>query len=607
MKNTAGEIIYVGKAKNLKNRVRSYFRSHNHPPKVRSMVENVDIFEYIITDSELEALVLENNLIKENMPKYNILLKDDKTYPFLKITVKELYPRIIFTRRVTKDGSLYFGPYQSSADLKKLIMLLKEIYCLRSCNTEFDSENLNRRPCLYYQLGKCPGICAGYISPDDYRALIKKAVDFINGDTHDAEQSLYRQMREAADTLDFEKAAICRDRLEAVELIKQKQKIVNPNGNDSDAIGLYNANGFACIQLFFIRGGSIIGREHYFIENTEDVPERDILAQFLKIYYEDCSFIPQTVYLQYELEEQELLADFISSKATRKVTLKTPKIGDNVKLINMIVSNAKKEHSEKRLKAMRDIDFKNNALSELTTLLKLENAPMNMEAYDISNMGNNTSVGSMVVYCEGKPCTKRYRNFRMKTVDVQDDYASMKEMIQRRFSRADAEMEKLENGQINLENCKFLPMPDVIFIDGGEGHRNAALEVIGKYGIPVFGIVKDNNHKTRALVGSDGEIKFGDNKDAFLLVVAIQDEMHRRAITYLRNSEKSKTKVSELDLIPGVGDKRKKSLLTHFKSIKNIKNASVEELSKAKGMDIKTAGRVFEYFNSHKQENTEEQ
>ena len=606
MKNSAGEIIYVGKAKNLKNRVRSYFRSYNHPPKVRSMVENVDIFEYIITDSELEALVLENNLIKENMPKYNILLKDDKTYPFLKITVKELYPRIIFTRRVIKDGSLYFGPYQSSAELKKLIMLLKEIYCLRSCNTEFDADSLNRRPCLYYQLGKCPGVCAGYISPDDYRGYIKNAIDFINGNTRDAEELLRKQMREASDSLDFEKAAICRDRLEAVELIKQKQKIVTPNGNDSDAIGLYNANGFACIQLFFIRGGSIIGREHYFIDNTEEVSEKEILSQFLKIYYEDCSFIPATIYLQHELDEMELLTEFISSKASRKVTLKIPKIGDNVKLINMISANAKKEHSEKRLKAMRDIDFKNNALTELKNLLDIIDAPMNIEAYDISNMGNNTSVGSMVVYREGKPCSKRYRNFRMKTVDIQDDYASMKEMLRRRFNRADEEIKKLKSGELASENCKFLPLPDVIFVDGGEGHRNAAVEAVGQYKIPIFGIVKDNNHKTRALVGPEGEIKFGNNQDAFLLVVAIQDEMHRRAITYLRNSEKSKTKNSELDSIAGVGDKRKKSLLLHFKSIKNIKNASVRELSEAKGMDMKTAKRIYEYFNSREMISMEE-
>lgn len=599
MKSADGEIIYVGKAKNLKNRVRSYFKSHNHPPKVSSMLANVESFEYIITDSELEALVLENNLIKENMPKYNILLKDDKTYPFLKITTKELYPRIVFTRRVIKDGSMYFGPYQSSADLKQLIALVKEIFCLRHCNTEFYDGFTLKRPCLYYQLGQCKGVCSMKISPGEYRKLINKAIDFIGGNTTEAERTLNVQMHEAAKALDFEKAALCRDRLSAIEALRQKQKIVNPNGDDADAIALYNANGVACIQVFFVRGGNIIGKEHYFVNDTDMIPEGEILSEFLRCYYEDCTFIPGKILLQHETEDTEVLEEFISQKANRSVKIKTPKIGSNAALIRMIAANAKKEHSERELKILRDISFKNNALAELTEVLGLETAPMYIEAYDISNLGAGTSVASMVVFKNGNPYTKKYRNFRMKTVSGQDDYASMREAISRRLSRASAETEQIEKGELNPENASFLPIPSLIFVDGGEGHRNAALETLGDFNIPIFGIVKDSGHRTRALVGKSGEIPIDKNSNAFMLVKNIQDEMHRRAIGYLRSSQQKKLAGSELDLISGVGAGRKKILLSHFKSVKKIKNATLEELKNINGIDAKTAENIYSYFRKN--------
>lgn len=600
MRNSDGEIIYVGKAKNLKNRVRSYFKSHNHSPKVSSMVSNVDSFEYIITDSELEALVLENNLIKENMPKYNILLKDDKTYPFLKITVNEPFPRVFLTRKVLRDGAMYFGPYQSSSDLKQLIALVKEIYSLRSCQTEFPEDFALRRPCLYYQLGKCKGVCSGNVTAGDYGSLIDKAIAFINGDTDEATEELTKQMHAASRDYDFERAALCRDRLKAIEALSQKQKIVNPNGTDADAIAVYNANNTACVQLFFIRLGKIIGREHYFINDTDGVSEQEILSEFLRQYYEESTFIPCTIYLEHEIEDAEVLESFITSKAKRSVKLKVPKIGDKLKLIRMIKANAKKEHSERELKTLRDIGFKNSALSELSRILGLENPPMYIEAYDISNLGDNTSVASMVVYKDGKPCTKRYRNFRIKNVSGQDDYASMSEVIVRRIKRAELETEEIKKCNLTLDSARFLPLPDVIFADGGEGHRNVVVKTLGDYQIPVFGIVKDDNHRTRGLVGPSGEITIDRKSDAFMLITNIQDEMHRRAIGYLRKSQQKKTAESELDLISGVGKARKKLLLSHFKSVQRIKNATYDQLKAVKGIDTSTANKIFEYFNKDK-------
>lgn len=600
MRNDLGEIIYVGKAKNLKNRVRSYFKSHNHPPKVASMVSNVAIFEYIITDSELEALVLENNLIKENMPKYNILLKDDKTYPFLKITVNEAFPGISMTRKIQKDGAKYFGPYQSSRDLKQLIALVKEIFCLRSCQTVFSADFAPIRPCLYYQLGKCRGVCNHAISQYDYNVLINKAIDFINGNTASVVHELTKQMHDASQNFDFEKAALCRDRLKSIEALDEKQKIVRPGGSDFDAIAVYNKNNNACVQLFFMRSGKLIGREHYFIENTDSIPDSEILSEFLRCYYEDASFIPPTIYVECELDDSEVLGQWISGKATSTVKIRVPKIGDTAKLIKMIKSNAKKEHSERELKVLRDVGFKNSALTQLKDILGLNKAPMLIEAFDISNLGDDNIVAAMVVYKDGKPYTKKYKNFRIKTLQNRDDYSSMREAISRRIQRAVTESEKIKKQELKTDDASFLPYPDVLFVDGGEGHRQVAYEVISSFGldIPVFGIVKDDNHRTRGIVGLDGEVAIDRKSDAFMLLTNIQDEMHRRAITYLRKSEETKIKNSELDNIPGVGPKRKKDLISYFKSVNKIKTASVEMLTKVKGIDEKTANNIYEYFNS---------
>ena len=600
MRNSRNEVIYVGKAKNLKNRVRSYFKSHNHPPKVSSMVTNVETFEYIITDSELEALVLENNLIKENMPKYNILLKDDKNYPFLKITVNEAFPRVLMTRRVLRDGALYFGPYQSSYDLKQLIALIKEIYPLRYCSKEFGESFESSRPCLYYQLGKCPGVCANEISKEDYRNIISSVIDFVNGKTGEITRKITDEMHTAASGFDFERAALCRDRLKAIEALSEKQKIVNPNGDDFDALAVYNKNNNSCVQVFFVRRGKVIGREHYFISDTDGVSESKILSEFIRCYYEDSSFIPPIILSECEVVDSLLLEQWLSAKLMRNVKIKVPKIGDNAKLMRMIKANAKKEHSERELKVLRDVSFKNSALTELENLLNLKGAPMLIEAFDISNMGDNSSVGSMVVYKAGKPFTKRYRNFRIKNISSQDDYGSMREVFTRRIQHGLKELNDAKELKITVENASFLPFPDVFFVDGGENHRNTVSEVLNNFeiDIPVFGIVKDDSHRTRGLVGPEGEIFVDPKSDAFMLLTNIQDEMHRRAIGYLRNNEAKKTSKSELDQIPGVGEKRKKILLSKFKSLKRIKEATFDELTDVKGIDAQTAKNIMEYFNN---------
>lgn len=599
MHNAEGEIIYVGKAKNLKNRVRSYFKSHNHPPKVASMVSVVDSFEYIITDSELEALVLENNLIKENMPKYNILLKDDKTYPFMKITVNEHYPRVLLTRRVKNDGAKYFGPYQSSYDLKQLITLIRSIYKIRSCQKEFAEDYKVDRPCLYYQLKKCSGACIGAVSAEQYRRTIDSVIEFAGGKTAEAEKMLTEQMRTASETMDFERAADCRDSLKAIEILKGRQKIVNPNGNDTDVIGIFNKNNTACVQLFFIRSGKMIGREHYFISDTEAIPDEVIISDFMRQYYETSTFIPNVILTEKETDDADVIRAWLCEKAGRSVKIVVPKIGENAKLVRMIKANAKKEHSERELKILRDIGFKNAALTSLGQMLDLKKPPMLIEAYDISNMGANSSVAAMVVFKDGKPCTKKYRNFRIKNVDIQDDYASMREVIRRRFTRAITEQNAVAGGELSAEDAKFLPLPDVVFADGGENHRNAVKQVLDELGIdiPVFGIVKDDNHRTRAIAAENGEIKPDKRSEAFMLLISIQDEMHRRAITYLRESQKKKTVSSELDLISGVGEKRRKTLLSHFKSMKKIREATVSELAAVKGIDTATAQKIYDYFN----------
>ncbi len=594
MKNADGEIIYVGKAKILKNRVRQYFNNHNHSPKVEKMVENIADFEYIITDTEQEALILENNLIKENHPKYNILLKDDKTYPFIKITVHEDFPRIMVTRRVIRDGSKYFGPYCSNFNVKELVELISEFFGLRKCKKNIYKNSYDNKSCLYYQMSKCPAPCCGKISEAQYRNNVNNAIDFINGKNEYITNVLSAKMKQAADQLDFETAAILRDRIKSVSIIKEKQKIVSASGSDYDAIAIYNDNDIACIEIFFIRSGKIVGKEHYFLSQTEGVADGTVISEFIKQYYENASFIPPQILVPNEIADVGSIEVWLSEKISKSVKFSIPKIGDKFKLIEMIASNAKKEHSERQLKIMRDISFKNNALNSLRDLIKCDETPMIIEAYDISNISASSKVGAMVCFEAGKPCRSKYRNFKIKYVLGQDDYMCMAEVVSRRVERGLSEM-----GNNSSDRTSFLPFPDLILVDGGMGHVNTVNKVLSDYNlsIPVFGIVKDNRHRTDGLVSPDGNVKIDKSSEAFMLLTQIQDEMHRRAVTYHRSIRDNSTLKSELVKIKGVGEKKAMILLKRFKSVKKIKDAQLEELINVVGIDESTAKNVYGYFN----------
>ncbi len=590
MKNASGEVIYVGKAKILKNRVSQYFNNSKHTPKVEAMINNVADFEYIITDSEMEALALECNLIKHYMPKYNILLKDDKTYPFIRISVNEMYPRVSVVRRIAKDGARYFGPYQSAQALKELIDLLRDIYKLRSCNKQFPKDINKGRSCLYHHIGKCMGVCEGNISQEEYNKSITKVCEFLSGNTQSLERELYSQMKDASQKLDFEKAAIIRDRIHSVEVILKHQKATSTTVSNTDLIGMYTLNNNTCIQIFFVRDGKIIGRENYFFENTSTIEEAQILYDFVNQYYRESSFIPDNLYLQYNIDDMDMIGEFLSEKKGRKVAVKMPQKGENVKLINMIKLNARKELENRELKILKDIKFKNNALTGLKKALKLENYPHRIEAYDMSGFQGEAPVGAMVTFVDAKPYKKDYRSFNIKGVTGQDDYASMREVVTRRLKNS-----------IDKEGFKLLP--DVIFADGGVGQIKACLDAMDDVGIyiPVFGIVKDDKHNTHTVVDSLGnEYDFGDNQEAFMLCVNIQDEMHRRAISHYRSIKEKKMLHSELLDIEGVGVKKRQILLDAFKTVSKIKSATLEQLSNVDGIDKKTAENIIEFFKKDK-------
>ena len=583
MKDKDNNIIYVGKAKVLKNRVKQYFKSNNHSPKVKAMVENINDFEYIICDSELEALILECNLIKLHMPKYNILLKDDKTYPFIKITVNEMYPQISITRNIKKDGAKYFGPYLSAIVIRELIDVIRDIFKLRSCTQKFPQDYGKKRPCLYYHIGKCSGVCTGNVDENEYKKLIDEVCSFLNGNTDKLIENLEDKMYEYSSNLDFEKAAFYRDKIETVKSISQKQKATSVGETNADAIAMYSQNSTDCIQVFFIRNGKMLGRENYFVENSENNDKKQIITDFIKQYYLDASFVPSEILLEFEIDEMDLISEWLSLKKGKKVELKSPKRGENLKLINMIKLNAKKELQNKELKILKDIKFKNTALVGLKNILNLEDVPHKIEAFDISGFAGSDLVASMVSFIDAKPNKKGYKLFKIKTIDKNDDYSSMREVIMRRFSR-------LKNNEIS-----FNDKPDVIFVDGGVGHVNCAKEVLDELNlsIPVFGIQKDDNHNTHAIAGSDGIIEIDKASESFMLLVNIQDEMHRRAISYYRNLSEKRNKKSELENIKGVGEKKRNLIL---KYIKNVKKASLEEIESVPGIDKKTARNIYEYF-----------
>mgnify|MGYP001539870609 FL=1 len=602
MRDDKDVILYVGKAINLHNRVRSYFRENiGRGPAIDQMVSLTAGFEYIVTDSELEALVLENNLIKENSPKYNTLLKDDKTYPYIKVTVGEDYPRILFSRTMKKDKSRYFGPYTSAAAVKDTIELLNKLYQLRTCNRVLPRDTGLERPCLNYHIKQCLAPCQGYVSKEEYRQQVAGALEFLNGNYSPILKDLEEKMNKAAEELEFEEAARYRDLLSSVRQVSQKQKITEGVGEDKDILALYQDETEAVVQVFFVRDGKLIGREHYYMTHVPENNKPAILQDFVKQFYAGTPFIPRELMLQYEIEDAELIEKWLSERKGSRVYLKVPKIGSKEKLVELAAQNAKLVLSQDREKLKREEGRTIGAVKEISDLLQLPlTGTARMEAYDISNINGFENVGSMVVYEKGKPKRSDYRKFKIKSVSGPDDYACMREVLTRRFRHGMEESKELEEQEMDQEYGSFTKFPDLILMDGGRGQVNIALSVLEELGIniPVCGMVKDDNHRTRGLYYHNIELPIDTHSEGFKLITRIQDEAHRFAIEYHR-SLRSKTQVkSVLDDIPGVGPARRKALMRHFKSLEEIRQASVEELMEIPEMNERTAEEIVTFFAS---------
>ena len=604
MRDDKDVILYVGKAINLHNRVRSYFRENiGRGPAIDQMVSLIARFEYIVTDSELEALVLENNLIKENSPKYNTLLKDDKTYPYIKVTVGEDYPRILFSRTMKKDKSRYFGPYTSAAAVKDTIELLNKLYQLRTCNRVLPRDIGIERPCLNYHIKQCLAPCQGYVSKEEYRQQVAGALEFLNGNYSPILKDLEEKMKKAAEAMEFEDAARYRDLLSSVRQVSQKQKITEGVGEDKDILALYQDETEAVVQVFFVRDGKLIGREHYYMTHVPENNKPAILQDFVKQFYAGTPFIPRELMLQYEIEDAELIEKWLSERKGSRVYLKVPKIGSKEKLVELAAQNAKLVLSQDREKLKREEGRTIGAVKEISDLLQLPlTGTARMEAYDISNINGFENVESMVVYEKGKPKRSDYRKFKIKSVSGPDDYACMREVLTRRFRHGMEESRELEEQEMDQEYGSFTKFPDLILMDGGRGQVNIALSVLEELGIdiPVCGMVKDDNHRTRGLYYHNIELPIDTHSEGFKLITRIQDEAHRFAIEYHR-SLRSKTQVrSVLDDIPGVGPARRKALMRHFKSLEEIRQATVEDLMEIPEMNERTAQEIVAFFASQK-------
>ncbi len=602
MKNALGEIIYVGKAKVLKNRVRQYFQnSRNHPEKVKAMVKNVAEFEYIVTDSEIEALILECNLIKKYRPRYNILLKDDKHYPFIKITINEDFPRIFVSRILVRDGAKYFGPYTDSSAVYETIELLKKIFPIRTCKKLIKENGEKVRPCLNYHIGLCKAPCSGYITKCEYNIIVNDVIDLLSGRDKNIIKLLNYDMGNAAENLEFEKAAAFRDKIIAVRKIVEKQKIITGNFEDEDFINLYSDEKDSCIQVFFLRSGKITGREHFTIEDTQDMEHSEVLSNFIKVFYGGTAYIPKTLYVP-QVEEGDLLQQWLTMKRGSKVTIKVPKKGDKKDTLNLVEKNAKMTLENFKLKFIQDKQMHKESLKELSDILNLEDIAHRIEAYDISNIQGVDSVGTMVVFEEGRTKNSDYRKFKINTVKGANDYESMREILVRRFQHGFDEIKGIQERQLDLSSGKFCVFPDLILMDGGKGQVNVALEVLKnfKIDIPVCGMVKDERHNTRGLIYNNEEISIYSCANVMKLVTRIQDEAHRFAITYHRSLRNKRTLHSVLEDIPNIGNRRRKELLKKFGSIENIKGAKYEELIDTPSIDKKAAESIIQYFKIDK-------
>ena len=602
MKDENNTIIYIGKAVVLKNRVRQYFQaSSRHSPKVVAMVSRIKEFEYIVTDSELEALILECNLIKKHKPKFNILLKDDKHYPYIKVTMSEDYPRVLMTRRLEKDGAKYFGPYSNSFAVKEAIDLIKKLFPIKTCHKVFPRDIGKERPCLNYYIYKCLGPCKGDVNKEEYRLMMKDICSFLGGKQEEIIHKLENQMQQAAENLEFEKAAQLRDKINSIRHIAEKQKVLSTAMEDQDVIAYAKGSTDACVQVFFIRGGKLIGKEHFIFEGQGDAQEGELMTSFLKQFYSSAVYIPPEIVLQdgniskEVLDELNIIELWLTEKRAARVHIKIPQKGEKRYLVEMVAQNATIALNQFRDRLNNREETRSEGLKKLAELLGIEEVPGRIEAFDISNTGSSEIVASMVVFEDGVASNREYRRFKIKTVEKQNDYASMQEVLYRRFKHAEKELEIDPSA-----DGKFTKLPDLLLIDGGLGHLHAVKQVLQELGveIPAYGMVKNERHQTRGLVSEGHEYDLTGNLGVLRFVTAIQDEAHRFAIEYNRKLRQKRHTVSVLDEVEGVGPKRKKALIKHFGSIKAIRNAEVDDLTAVEGVTQVVAEGIYDHFHS---------
>lgn len=594
MKNSDGKVIYVGKSKALKNRVSQYFANlSSHSPKTLAMVNSIADFDYIITDSEAEALALECNLIKKHRPKYNILLKDDKQYPYIKITAGEKFPRIFITREVKKDGSFYFGPYMTASNLKTAVEEVRSAFKIRNCKKDIDKQD--HRPCLYFRIGQCSAPCSGKISPEDYIKSITDAADILNGKYDTLEKNLKEDMFKASENLDFEKAAILRDKLQSISVLKETQKVSSANDNDMDFIGIYKEGNDFCIQVFYYRNGNAVKAEHFTFKN-ELSSANELAEQFVKQFYFTSTNIPPEILISEDFVDKEAVELWLSGLAGHKVSFNVPKRGKKVQIMQMVISNAKESLYRFKLEEAKGKEKQNRILSDVTKLLNLSKTPFRIESYDISNFSGASSVGAEIVYVNAVPKKSLYRKFNIKTVEGANDYDSMCEVIFRRINEAYKEEDLINEGRLAAEKARFLPLPDLILLDGGKGHVSAVKKMLDTLGeeIPVFGLVKDKTHKTRGITDEIHEFYIEKRSELFRFFSGIQDEVHRFVITACRKKHQKNTLSFGLEEISGVGPANRTKLLKFFGNIEKIKDATLEELSLVVPSNI--AKNVYNYF-----------
>jgi excinuclease ABC subunit C len=601
MHDAADEILYVGKAINLHNRVRSYFKENiGRGPQIDKMVSQIARFEYIVTDSELEALVLENNLIKENRPKYNTLLKDDKTYPYIKVTIDEDYPRVIMTRQMKKDKAKYFGPF-TNGGVKESIDLINKLYKLRTCNRKLPRDFNKERPCLNYHIGQCLAPCQGNIPKDEYMANVEKAIDFLNGKQQPIIKELKDKMQLSSDNMEFEEAIKYRDLIENIKKVAETQKMSDNIGEDKDIIALAIEGNDTVVQVFFLRNGKLIGREHFYMSQIEEPKPELILSSFVKQFYAGTPFIPRDIMLQYEIDDMALVEKWLTEKKGSKVRIKVPIKGSKERLVDLAARNAQLVLSQDKERIKREEGRTIGAVKEIEEILGIKGLNR-MEAFDISNTSGFANVGSMVVYEKGKPKRSDYRKFKMKTVAGPDDYACMHEVLTRRFKHGLDEKERLNVSGDDEQFGSFTKFPDLLLMDGGRGQVNIALQVLGELGlnIPVCGMVKDDNHRTRGLYFNNLELPIDKNSEGFKLITRIQDEAHRFAITYHRSLRSKAQVTSVLDEIPGIGPSRRKALMKYFKSIEELRIADTATIAKVPGITATVAENIHNFFNEDK-------